>query len=116
MRSPKPLRFLSSTVVSDGIAQVMSSTLSVLLVGAVTPVLEVVSAPPACQMTTPLKASTTKIPRPLVREMVVVVAGLGPPVIVHDPLEVYVTLPLPTFFCFTCVSVDSESRQGLMSS
>src|SRR5260221_11791771 len=106
MRSPKPLRFLSSTVVSDGIAQVMSSTLSVLLAGAVTPVLEVVSAPPACQMTTPLKASTTKIPRPLVREMVVVVAGLGPPGIVHDPLEVDVAPPLAAVLCFPRVSRD----------
>src|SRR5439155_8856712 len=88
MRSAKPSRFLSSTVRSEGIAQLMSGTLSFrgATVGSEGDAAELVTPELACQTTFPLKASTTRMPRPLVRETVV-----GDPVglaIVQVPAEV----------------------------
>src|SRR6185503_5661014 len=112
---------------SDGIAQVMSECVRLSATVAVeigTPlpsnVVMLPEAPagaaPTCQSTCPVKASTTRMPRPLVRLTVVLLDdAVGP--MVHDPLEVYVTvLPLGTTFCFTLPALNSSSRQGLMSS
>src|SRR2546421_903857 len=97
---------MSTTVTSEGIEQLIADTVRLCAAPA--------GLAPACQTTLPLKASTTRMPRPLVR-LVTVALPVGL-LIVQVPFALYVTVPEPTGFTVTDVALEDCTKQRVISS